>query len=260
MKKYINDWTVSQNIRLNENYCLLKLRLTESDLPEILPGQFVQVRVDDSPGTFLRRPLSIHYVDRSKNELWLLIQLVGDGTRQLSTLQEGDLLNMMYPLGNSFSMPSGSKEMKLLLVGGGVGIAPLLQLGVSLKEQGYRPIFLLGARSENDLLQLIEFQRVGKVHITTENGLLGEKGFVTNHSVLTKEKFDFIYTCGPNPMMHAVAAYAKKMNIPCEASLENTMACGIGACLCCVEKTVKGNTCVCTEGPVFNTNDLLWQI
>jgi dihydroorotate dehydrogenase electron transfer subunit len=87
---------------------------------------------------------------------------------------------------------------------------------------------------------------------------MGEKGFVTNHSLLQQATFDRISTCGPKPMMVAVARYAAQANIPCEASLENLMACGLGACLCCVEKTVDGNLCVCTEGPVFDTRRLLW--
>ena len=94
--------------------------------------------------------------------------------------------------------------------------------------------------------------------VTTEDGSQGEKGFVTNHSILSNEHFDFIATCGPKPMMMAVAKYAHKAGIECEVSLENMMACGLGACLCCVEKTNEGNLCVCKEGPVFNIKQLLW--
>lgn len=259
MKKYISDWTVVDNIPLNSNYCLLKLNLGET-IPEILPGQFVQIKVENSPTTFLRRPISVHFVNREKNELDLLIQLVGDGTHKLSELKPGNQLNIMYPLGNYFSIPTQKNNQKLLLIGGGVGIAPLLYLGAYLKEKGFTPTFLLGARTENDLLQLEEFKKYGEVLITTENGMLGEKGFVTNHSSLLLGDADFIYSCGPKPMMMSVARYAKEFNIPCEVSLENHMACGIGACLCCVEKTKKGNTCVCTEGPIFNINELTWQI
>ncbi|MDR0865097.1 MAG: dihydroorotate dehydrogenase electron transfer subunit [Candidatus Symbiothrix sp.] len=260
MKKYMADWKVIENIALSNNYCLLKLSLN-TEIPEILPGQFVQVKVNNSENTFLRRPISVHYVNKIARELWLLIQLVGNGTRKLAEIQPGDFLNLIYPLGKGFSIPSEQdKNKKLLLIGGGVGIAPLLYLGIYLKERGFTPTFLLGARTEKDLLQLDEFKKIGAVHITTENGLAGEKGFVTNHSFLLAGDADFIYTCGPKPMMVAVARYAKKFNIPCEVSLENSMACGIGACLCCVEKTEKGNTCVCTEGPVFNINELTWQI
>ena len=104
------------------------------------------------------------------------------------------------------------------------------------------------------------FKEYGDVYITTEDGSEGEKGFVTQHSILSSERFDRISTCGPKPMMVAVARYAKSNNITCEVSLENMIACGVGACLCCVENTNEGHVCVCKEGPVFNVNKLLWQI
>ena len=150
-------------------------------------------------------------------------------------------------------------DKKFLLVGGGVGTAPMLYLGACLKEAGYEPVFLLGARSKVDLQQLDEFQKFGSVYVTTEDGSYGEKGYVTNHSVLKQIRFDQIFTCGPKPMMVAVAKYAHAEQIACEVSLENRMACGLGACLCCVEKDVKGhNVCVCKEGPVFNIEQLSW--
>lgn len=258
MKKHILDLNVVSNEKLGDKHILVKLT-SSSSLPEMRPGQFAEVRVDNSATTFLRRPISIHYVDRSKNELWLLIQLVGDGTRKLAELKEGDNLNLVLPLGNGFSDPQ-SQQKSLLLVGGGVGIAPLLELGHYLNGKGIHPTFLLGARSGKDLLQMSQFEQVGRVLVTTEDGSLGEKGFVTNHSVLTKEHFDKIYSCGPTPMMKAVAAFASKNNIDCEVSLENKMACGLGACLCCVTETQKGHKCVCSDGPVFNIKDLTWQI
>jgi dihydroorotate dehydrogenase electron transfer subunit len=259
MKKYILDLKVAANERLHQNYCLLKLT-AEEKLPEMLPGQFVQVQVENSPSTFLRRPISINYVDKEANQLWLLVQIVGEGSRHMAMLSEGDKLNLMLPLGNGFMLPEKKGE-KLLLIGGGVGTAPMLGLGAKLKEMGYEPNFLLGARSANDLLQLDMFRSIGNIFITTEDGSVGEKGYVTNHSVLKEVKFDKIYTCGPKPMMMAVAKYAKANDIWCEVSLENHMACGIGACLCCVEKNKEGhNVCVCTTGPVFNINELSWQI
>ncbi|MDR0231704.1 MAG: dihydroorotate dehydrogenase electron transfer subunit [Dysgonamonadaceae bacterium] len=260
MKKYLTDLVVSSNERLHPNYCLL--RLTQNvPLPEMFPGQFVEIKVENSPATFLRRPISINYVDRIKNELWLLIQIVGDGTRKLSELKEGDIVNLIYPLGNSFSIfDSQDKDKKLLLIGGGVGTAPMLFLGSKLKTLGYSPIFLLGARTSSDLLQLEMFLQFGTVYTTTEDGSQGEKGYVTNHSILKKRDFDMIYTCGPKPMMVSVVNYAKQIGISCEVSLENTMACGIGACLCCVENTIEGHICVCKEGPVVNIQKLTWQI
>lgn len=257
MKKYILDLTVRAVEHLNARYVLLKLTDDRAALPDMLPGQFVEVRIDDSPSTMLRRPISIHYVDRDANELWLLVALVGDGTRRLGSLSAGDTLNCVLPLGNGFTMANRPDE-RILLVGGGVGVAPLLYFGERLKAMGAVPTFLLGARSASDLLMLDRFQAIGNVAVTTEDGSMGEKGFVTNHSLLQQATFDRISTCGPKPMMVAVARYAAQANIPCEASLENLMACGLGACLCCVEKTVDGNLCVCTEGPVFDTRRLLW--
>lgn len=258
MKKYILDLTVNSVEALSDKHVLIKLT-DDKPLPEMLPGQFVEVRVDNSPSTFLRRPISINNVDYDHNELWLLVAAVGDGTRQLQKLQKGDRLNCMMPLGNSFTMPTGISE-KVLLVGGGVGVAPLLYFGKRIKAMGGEPTFLLGARSAKDVLERELFEQVGRVLITTEDGSEGEKGFVTNHSVLAQEHFDRISTCGPKPMMMAVARYAFKNDIECEVSLENKMACGVGACLCCVEKTVEGNKCVCKEGPVMNIKKLTWQI
>ena len=115
-------------------------------------------------------------------------------------------------------------------------------------------------RSAKDLLQLEEFRKIGRTFVTTEDGSAGEKGFVTNHSILAQEHFDAIATCGPKPMMMAVARFAFSQGTPCEASLENLMACGIGACLCCVEKKSDGhNVCVCKEGPIFKTTELQWH-
>ncbi|MEG1579911.1 MAG: dihydroorotate dehydrogenase electron transfer subunit [Bacteroidaceae bacterium] len=259
MKKYILDLTIKSVETLHEGYVLLRLTDETAKLPDMIPGQFAEVRVDNSSTTFLRRPISINYVDKEKNELWLLIHIIGEGTRALSLLKEDGKLNLVFPLGNGFSIPE-NKATTPLLIGGGVGIAPMLYMGKVLKDMGIEPTFLLGARSAADLLQLDDFNELGCVAITTEDGSMGEKGFVTQHSLLSNKKITNIYTCGPKPMMMAVAQYAKKNNIACEVSLENMMACGLGACLCCVEKTVKGNVCVCKEGPVFNIKDLTWQI
>ena len=255
MKKYLLDLKVKSVEQIHQRYVLIKLT-DDQPLPEMLPGQFVEIRVDGSPSTFLRRPISINFVDREHNELWLLVAAVGDGTKRLAQLHSGDLLNCLLPLGNGFTMPV-SKDEKILLVGGGVGVAPLLYMGAEMANKGMEPTFLLGARTSKDLLMLDIFKRYGRVCVTTEDGTLDEQGFVTNHSVL-KEPFDRIYTCGPTPMMKAVARYARENGIGCEVSLENLMACGLGACLCCVEKTVDGNLCVCKDGPVFNIQRLLW--
>lgn len=278
MKKYILDLNVREARMVHERYVLLRLSDFGRPLPPMLPGQFVEVRIDGAAPAFLRRPISICFADRRAHELWLLVAAVGEGTRWLTTLHPGDRLNCVLPLGNGFSMPGdaaqphqadGDQASKAaaddtaarprpLLVGGGVGVAPLLYLGAAMRESGTEPTFLLGARTSHDLLLTDEFRRHGRVLITTEDGSEGERGFVTDHSVLAQEHFDRILTCGPTPMMKAVARYARQRGIDCEASLENMMACGLGACLCCVEKTRKGNLCVCKDGPVFNIKELLW--
>lgn len=257
MKKYILDLQVTRIEHPSERYLLIVATNPAGPLPAMLPGQFAQLRIDDSAETFLRRPISIHYVDREKNEISFLVQKVGNGTRSLEKKCPGSTLNAVLPLGNGFTMPT-SAEQKVLLVGGGVGIAPLLYMGAEMKRMGAKPVFLLGARSKADLLRLDAYRACGDVYVTTEDGSEGEKGFVTMHSILQKEKFDNIAVCGPKPMMMAMASYAKKAGTPCEVSLENMMACGLGACLCCVENTVKGNVCVCKEGPVFPIEMLNW--
>ena len=256
MKKYIHDFTLIENRRVNEEYFILSLSGKQS-LAEIGPGQFVQVRVDNAPNTFLRRPFSVYDVDYEKNILYLLIQIVGEGTRVLSGLKNEEKLNLVYPLGNSFSIPEGEKA---LLIGGGVGVAPLMLLGRWLKDQKKEPVFLFGFRNSGLIVDIDLFNRFGKVYIATDDGSAGEKGVVTQHSFLREVSGDVsvVYTCGPEIMMKAVALWAENNGIPCEASLETYMACGIGACLCCAQETVHGISHVCADGPVFNSKELVW--
>ena len=139
MKKYILDFRVVENTKLHDNYALLKLKPDNNEpLPDMLPGQFVEVRVDRSPGTFLRRPISINFVDSSRNELWLLIRKAGEGTRTLCDLKQGDSINLVLPLGNTFSLPDET-DSNILLIGGGVGIAPNAVLGQILERTELYP-------------------------------------------------------------------------------------------------------------------------
>lgn len=255
MKKFLIDFKIVKNERLSDSYSLFVLEPINGELPEMQPGQFVQVEVPNSKSTYLRRPISINYVDYANNQLWLLVRKAGEGTSSLMKLAENNIVNLMLPLGNGFTIFPGET---MLLIGGGVGVAPLLYLGKKAKEAGANVKFLLGARTENDLLELEKFEAVGDVFVSTENGGKGEKGFVTQHSVLNSGSFSRIACCGPMPMMKAVAKIAKDKSIECEVSLENAMACGLGACLCCVEDTIEGNVCVCKEGPVFNIKRLKW--
>ena len=169
------DFVIVDNKHIHDNYSLLILTpKTGEKLPEMQPGQFVQIALDGSKSTFLRRPISINFVDYDKNQLWLLIRRAGNGTSHLIEMRNGDILNIILPLGSSFTTPA-NKTSRLLLVGGGVGIAPMLYLGYVLKNNGYNPEFLIGARSAKDILELNELKSVGIVHISTEDGSLGEK-------------------------------------------------------------------------------------
>ena len=186
-----------------------------------------------------------------QRELWLLIARVGTGTSVLTQLPDGTELSLLLPLGNTFPMEGVHRP---LLVGGGVGIAPMLYLARAFADRGLRPSILLGGRTAGHIVLREHFEALGDVYYTTDDGSDGLKGRVIDHPILSEGAFDRIYTCGPKVMMLAVARVAEARGIPCFVSLENTMACGIGACLCCVEDLVdQGNTCVCTEGPVFDS-------
>lgn len=161
MKKYILDLRVVENSSPHPRYALLKLT-HDSKLPEMLPGQFAEIRIDGSKNTFLRRPISINYVDYERNEVWFLIAKVGEGTKTLAKVQSGEIVNVILPLGNGFTLPLSPKQ-KILLVGGGVGIAPLLYFGKCIKEIGAEPTFLLGAKSASDLLELDQLHELGSV-------------------------------------------------------------------------------------------------
>jgi dihydroorotate dehydrogenase electron transfer subunit len=255
-RKFIRDLTVIRNIPLNPRHFILELQVPDR-LPAMLPGQFVQVLVGNSPSTFLRRPFSIHSIDPGNSSFRLLIQVKGEGTRHLAEFSEGKTLNVIFPLGNSFSLPASPE---VLLVGGGCGVAPLLFLAQHLFQHNFRPAILTGWRSEKDIFEREEYEKYGEFKVITEDGSSGEKGLVTDHSIFQKEKTGFsrIYCCGPDQMMRAVAKIAKIQRTGCEVSLENMMACGFGVCLCCVTPTIHGHQRVCMEGPVFDTKQLGW--
>jgi len=255
MAKRIEDFIIRENRQINRDFFVLEI-VGNGYLPVMKPGQFVQVKVESSPETFLRRPISVHDVDYEQNTLKLLIQIAGKGTERLSRLKPGDSLNIIYPLGNSFNLPENNAN--ILLIGGGCGVAPLLFLGKYLKSNGFNPEVLLGFRNTNRIIEYDEYLKIGQVYLTTEDGSSGEKGFVTSHSILKSKRFDNIYCCGPESMMKVVAGYCFENGISCEASLENLMGCGFGVCLCCVVDTVKGNLCTCIDGPVFNIKELKW--
>lgn len=250
MKKYITDFKIVERNAYGEHYFSLTLQHPDS-MPEIVPGQFVEVEVKGTREVMLRRPISIHDVDYSRNTLTLLIQVVGKGTKQLADMQVGDSLNLIYPLGHGFAI----QGKNVLLVGGGAGTAPLLYLAKHFDSMGVRPTIILGGRTAELIPVQEPFMKYGNLCISTDDGSLGEKGMVTQHSKFD-QPYDMIYTCGPTPMMKAVARHAVAKGIECEVSLENMMACGVGACLCCVCDTDEGHQCVCKNGPVFNVRKL----
>jgi len=257
-KKQIFDATIISNRALSERYSMLSLQLpaTVGEM-EVTPGQFVEIRVTGSPSTYLRRPISICDYEPASRVMTLLIRRAGDGTCHLCDLPEGSLIDIVGPLGNGFTIPAPGSTA--LLAGGGIGVAPLMLLGKRMKEAGVTPKFLLAARTVSEILLHDEFAAIGEVSISTDDGSAGEKGYAADNSALDM-KYDLICTCGPKPMMTGIARKARESGSPCEVSLENLMACGLGACLCCVEPTLKGNLRACVEGPVFNTDMLLWEL
>ncbi len=259
--KQIIDFTVLRKQAPAQGFTRLLLQ-TDCKLPEIVPGQFVQVQIPSSIHGWLRVPISIHFADVSKSQLGLLVQEVGEGSGFIAGLKEGEKINLVLPLGNGFSLPekTSDKPLQALLTGGGCGVAPLYFLGMKLKERNIPFRFLLGARSKERLVLKEELERLAPVEICTEDGSVGFRGLVSEHPLWQEKAYSHVYTCGPTPMMKAVAKLAGQTGAYCEVSLENMMACGLGACLCCVPPTADGhNTCVCTEGPVFDSRRLDWQ-
>ena len=245
--KEIHDFTIVARRQYGDHYFALDLQ-HDGQMQPVLPGQFVEVLVEDEPRVMLRRPISVH--DAGADTLSLLIQTVGNGTRRLANLRVGDRLNLVYPLGHGFTtdLPSSAHP---LLVGGGAGIAPMLHLAKALTAKGIQPTILLGGRTADLIPARERFEPFGTLQLATDDGSLGHHGVVTSHPVFS-QPYDIIYCCGPTPMMKAVARSATSRHTRCEVSLENMMACGVGACLCCVTETDQGHRCVCKDGPVFD--------
>lgn len=257
MKKVVNLFIVQKNDPLNTTNFRITLQANVT-LEKITPGQFTNVEIPGNKDVFLRRPFSIFEVDYENNCLTILVKVLGKGSKTLSEVMPGDKLSLIYPLGKGFTIPT--KSDKILAVGGGSGVAPVLHLVEYAKTNAENTQVVLGARNEADhLSKLSKYSSYADLHYTTDDGSFGHRGVVTQHPIFENiSQFDRIYACGPLPMMKAVAETARRNNIFCEVSLENLMACGFGVCLCCIEPTIKGNLCVCTEGPVFNINDLKW--
>jgi dihydroorotate dehydrogenase electron transfer subunit len=230
------------------------------------PGQFVNVKCSPGLDPLLRRPISLHRIDRQRKLIELLYEVVGKGSELLAKYSAGQELDLLGPLGNGFKRDPQKKIH--ILVGGGMGSAPLLGLAEELKQPGHDLYIVLGARNqelilEEPLLKVLTDQ----VLIATEDGSRGKKGLVSelminlidNRLSLSDLLITAVYACGPRPMMKAVAEIAQQKNLDCQLSLEERMACAVGACKGCATKVKDGYKMVCKDGPVFDAKEIIWN-
>jgi len=207
------------------------------------PGQFFHIKCSFDNAFRLRRPFSLHR--KLKDGFEILFERKGSGTRFLSCLKKGDILDILGPCGNGFKIMEGNP----IIVGGGIGIAPLFELALNLKE----PIVAIGARTKDSLLCMNDFRACGiSPIVSTDDGSLGFKGKITHILENYITHSSIIYACGPKEMLNAVIEIAKKRNIPAQISVEEMIACGVGACFACAYKTKDGYKRVCKDGPVFD--------
>lgn len=256
---------VLENDKIKENYFKMKI-----SAPRIArqskAGQFVHLRCPDSSELLLRRPFSIHRV--SGDNVEILYRVVGKGTEELSKRRPGKVLDILGPLGNGFKIPDTLKPA--IIIAGGIGVAPLVMLAESIKyHSSCRACsanikVLIGAKTKRGLLCEGEFRNLGcEVKVSTEDGSKGFKGLVTDLLKQLLSTFDIrrstVYACGPKEMLKKVSEIACKYKIPAQISLEENMACGIGACYGCPVMTKEGYKLVCSDGPVFNADEIIWS-
>ena len=226
-------------------------------------GQFLEIRVTDQVEPFLRRTISIYNLDKENGILEFIFQVKGKGTKILAQKQEGELIDIIGPLGNgTFEY---SKYQNLAIIGGGIGIFPLYELAKEAKLDGKNVNTYLGFRNKEFVTLEEEFKNVStSLCLATDDGSYGKNGFAINFlkEDIEKEKIDSIFACGPMPMLRAVKALAMEKNIPCQVSLEEKMGCGIGVCLGCAVKTAESSSDsseykhVCKAGPVFEAGEV----
>ena len=246
MKKLINT-KIIDNIEVAEN--IYKL-VVEAEM-DAKPGQFIQVRLTSNEFT-LRRPFGI--ASNKSNHLTMFYRVVGRGTEFLTSVKAGTVINLLGPLGNGFNITGN----KILLVGGGLGLAPLL---FAASESKSADVLIGGKNADEADFWAAEFKNpVDNLYIATDDGSVGTPGFVTEllPEVLKGNKYDVILTCGPEIMMRRVAELAKENNIPCQVSLEKRMGCGLGACLSCSIDTIHGRRKICKDGPIFNAEEVFY--
>ncbi len=246
-----NDYKIISNRQLTRKTWVMTLSGDTSGIKG--PGQFVNVAI---PGKYLRRPISICDYNHEHGEIVLLYDVVGDGTTAMSQMKPGDSLNMLNGLGQGFHTDVDCETP--LLLGGGIGCAPLMNLARNLVRQGKHPIAILGYNTESDGFGMEKwFEEIGvEAHIATVDGTKGTKGFVTDVIREKGIKGDYFYGCGPLPMLRAICL---GIDLPGEVSMEARMGCGFGACMCCSLATTKGSQRICKEGPVFRKEELIWK-
>ena len=230
---------------------------TEQIAKEAVPGQFISVYSNDS-GRMLPRPNSICEMDKEKGALRIVYRVAGKGTEEFSCCKAGNTLDILGPLGNGFPLERCPEGKKAFLIGGGIGIPPMVQLSKELQGEvqvvaGYR----------DELFLTEELKANGTLYLATEDGSAGTKGNVLDCIRENGLTADVIYACGPTPMLRAIKSYAEEHQIDCWISMEERMACGIGACLACVCKSKEiddhskvHNKRICKEGPVFHAQDV----
>ena len=251
---------IKSNTRIAQHHYKIVL-----DAPAIAkaakPGNFVMVKVSDGVDPLLRRPLGIHRAGITQGAVELLYEIVGTGTEILSQKKSGEQVDVIGPLGNGFSIDALLRRTHVILVAGGMGVAPLMFLAQRLKAD--KITALIGARTSSHILCASEFRKLGcDVCFATDDGSKGFHGRVTGlleNMLPGKAQTDpALYGCGPKPMLKAMAGVCSKYGIPAQISLESHMACGIGACLGCVVQTKAGFKRVCKEGPVFRADEVVW--
>ena len=244
---------------------IFDMRIKEDHIAQTArPGQFVNVYIPRAD-LLLPRPVSVCETDVREGIFRIVYQAIGEGTAIISHLKPGDAMRMTGPAGNGFDLGYGEKPdaVKITIAGGGIGVPPLLFLARALAGSGAKINIttFLGFKTETRAILTDEFEKVGAARISTDDGSLGYKGFVPDHMRAAGAEADVIYACGPAPMLKNVAAYAAEKNVPCFVSMEERMACGLGACVGCAVKVKTGDGFTykkaCSDGPVFDAREVL---
>jgi dihydroorotate dehydrogenase electron transfer subunit len=255
--RLLENVTVVANDRLTEGIGLITLR-SPRVAAAVRPGQFVHLRIAKSTDAILRRPFSVHAAEGEN--IQLLYQVIGRGTRALAAVSREDQMDLIGPLGTGFSVPQDTAHA--MIVAGGLGAAPMGLLLEHLAECGVATTVALGAATAGRLVTRERFSALARrVEIATDDGSAGEKGLVTSLAsrLFDEDRPDVLYSCGPEAMSRIVGGMAVDAGVACQVSLERLMACGVGACLSCVVTTKSGLKRACVDGPVFNAEEVTWR-